>query len=137
MKKKKTITDWEAKGFTMKDGKLVPSKKKSYNKYRNTKVEVDGIKFDSKKESQYYGTLKMLKKKGEVVDFQMQVPFPIEVNGIHIAKYLLDFKVEYKNRVEYIDVKAKSKDGKWITTDVFRLKKKLIEAIYGIEIKMV
>jgi hypothetical protein len=138
-----SLKDWESKGFQIVDGKLVPTGKKGggkkpYNKYRNNRVEIDGIKFDSEKEGRFYTQLKLRKKAGEVKDFQRQVPFAIEVNGIHIAKYLLDFQVEYPDgRIDYIDIKAKTKEGKWITTDTFKLKKKLVEAIYKIEIKLV
>lgn len=132
------MDDWKKKGFVLKDGKLVSSKqKKKYNKYGNRHVEIDGIKFDSEKEGKYYTKLKMLKRAGEVKDFKLQVPFEIKVNKIYIAKYLLDFQVIYSDgTVEYIDIKAKTKEGKWITTDVFKLKKKLVEAIHKIEIKL-
>jgi len=141
-----SISDWEAKGFKFEGGKMVklkssatPSaKKKPYNKYGNKKVVVDGIKFDSTKEGNYYSQLVLRKRAGDITDFKMQVPMAIEVNGIHIAKYILDFQVEYPNGdTEYIDIKALTKEKKWITTDVFKLKKKLVEAIYKIEIKMV
>ena len=133
-----SIDDWKSKGFVLQDGKLVKdNQKNSYNKYRNNRVTIDGKKFDSEKEGRYYTNLKILKKSGEVKDFKMQVPMPIVVNDIHIAKYILDFRVEYPDgNVEYVDIKAKKKDGTYITTDVFKLKKKLVEAIYKIEIKM-
>lgn len=134
---------WKDKGFDIVDGKLVkvsngqPKAKKS--KYRNRKMEMDGIVFDSEKEARFYSIYKLLKKKGEVKDFSRQVKFPITVNGIHIANYFLDFQVEYADgRIEYVDVKAKDKETqKWITTDVFQLKKKLVQAQYGITIKLV
>ena len=44
----------------------------SYNKYKNKKTMVDGIKFDSEMESHYYIYLKQLKEIGEVVDFVLQ-----------------------------------------------------------------
>jgi len=127
------IEDWKKKGFNFIDGKLI--NKKPYNKYGNKKVEVDGFKFDSKKEATYYGQLKLLLKSGEIMGFDRQVKMPITVNGLHIANYVLDFKVIYADgSIKYVDVKAKTKDGKWIKTSVFSLKKKLIEAIYNIKI---
>ena len=146
------ISDWESKGFTMKDGRLVNKKltsptskqpsiapeKKSYNKYGNRKVVIDGFTFDSEKEGRYYQELGLLVKANEVSSFKIQVPMKIEVNGIRIATYILDFKVEYPNGdIEYVDVKAKKKDGKFLTTSTFNLKKKLVEAIYGIKLKLV
>lgn len=40
------------------------------NKYNNRKVTVDGITFDSAKESEYYSKLKILKKAGVIKDFE-------------------------------------------------------------------
>ncbi len=127
------IDDWKKKGFNFVDGKL--TNKKPYNKYRNTKVTIDGYKFDSKKEAEYYGQLMLLLKAKKIKSFEKQYKMPINVNGIHIANYVLDFKVEHLNGdIEHIDIKAQKKDGKWITTSLFSIKKKLIEAIYGIKI---
>ena len=135
---------WKEKGFDMVDGKLVkvidvkPEKKKP-SKYRNRKMEVDGINFDSEKEAQRYSVYKLLKKKGDIKNFSCQVKFPITMNGIHIANYFLDFQVEYADgTIDYVDVKGKdTATQKWITTDVFQLKKKLVQAQYGITIKLV
>jgi hypothetical protein len=134
------LSDWADKGYIMKDGQLVKanSQKKKGSKYRNTKVIIDDITFHSTKEGMYYTRLKLLKKSGEVKDFKMQVKYPVEINGVHITNYLLDFEVEYPDgRIEYIDVKGyDKKTEKFITTDVFKLKKKMVEAIYNIEIKL-
>jgi hypothetical protein len=69
----------------------------------------------------------------------MQVPYNIVVNNIHIANYFLDFEVENKDgTIEYIDIKGKDKKtNKFIKTGVFALKKRLVEAIYGIKISMI
>ena len=131
------IKDLEKEGFIIKNGKWV--KKRSYNKYRNTKTKIDGINFDSQKEADYYSKLKLLERAKEIVKFERQVKMPIEINSIHIAYYVLDFKVYYPNGdIKHIDIKAKDKKtNKWITTDVFKLKKKLIEAIYKIKIELI
>ena len=124
------------KKYFVDDGKIISKKK---NKYRNQKVEVDGIKFDSRKEANYYSDLLIKKKAGLIADFERQVRFDIIVNNIQIAKYFLDFKViNVDGTISYYDVKGKDKvSGKWITTDVFALKKKLVEAIYSIKIEKV
>tara|TARA_R110002153_G_scaffold191945_1_gene345256 strand:+ start:222 stop:623 length:402 start_codon:yes stop_codon:yes gene_type:complete len=131
------IKDLEKEGFILQNGKWV--KKRSYNKYRNTKTKIDGINFDSQKEANYYSQLKLLERANEILKFERQVKMPIEVNGFHIAFYILDFKVYYPcGNIEHIDIKAKDKKtNKWITTDVFKLKKKLIEAIYKIKIILI
>lgn len=126
----------DLEGYELVNGRYV--KKKKYNKYRNTKKTIDDIVFDSEKEAKYYTQLMLLKKAKEITDFERQVKMPIEVNGVHIAFYILDFKIFYPDgSVRYIDIKAQdNKSKKWITTDVFKLKKKLIEAIYKIKIEL-
>lgn len=102
------------------------------SKYGNLKTEYNGTIFMSKKEAQYATLLDSLKKASKfserVVCYQMQVPFQVELNGKKICKYLLDFKVVYGDgRVEHVDVKG-------VRTGVYRIKKKLVEAQFGIEI---
>jgi len=100
-------------------------------KYKNIKTVINGISFDSKKEAAYYGILK-LKQKAKLIDsFQMQVRYDLIVNGIKICFYKADF-VTYKDGVvlEVIDVKSEMTKK----LPVYRLKKKLLKAIYGIDI---
>jgi hypothetical protein len=125
------------KKFSLKDGKVVNNTKSS--KFNNVKSEIDGHTFDSIKESEYYGSLKIKKNAGLIKDFQMQVQYDILVNNIHIAYYYLDFLIENNDgSFEYIDIKGKDKkSNKFIKTGVFALKKRLVEAIYHIKIIMV
>lgn len=125
------------KGFQLVDGKIVKKQDTKGKKFGNKKVVVDGISFDSTKESVHYGKLKLLKQAGEIEDFFCQVKFSIDVNNKHIANYFLDFEVWHiDGSKEFIDIKGfDTKKKKYITTDVFQLKKKLVEAIYGITIK--
>jgi len=109
------------------------------NKFNAKKVVIDGIKFDSIKEGRYYKSLLIQKKavnpSDRVVDIQTQVRYDIDVNGKRIGFYKLDFHVTYANgRIEYVDVKGLKKGSAY---QIFRLKKKLVEAIYNISIKEV
>ena len=89
-------------------------------KYGNKWVEIDGIKFQSKKEGGYYQFLKAEKLAGRIIDFKMQVPFPIHINNVLICKYYADFVVYYPNgKVNVIDVKG-------FKTDIYKLKRKMI-----------
>ena len=125
------------KKFSLKDGKVVNKTKSS--KFNNVKSEIDGHTFDSNKEAEFYGSLKIKKNAGLIKDFSMQVQYDILVNNIHIAYYYLDFKIENNDgSFEYIDIKGKDKkSNKFIKTGVFALKKRLVEAIYHIKITMV
>jgi len=102
------------------------------SKYRSQRVEVDGEVYDSKREARYAGVLQAMKRAGDkrerVAEVERQVVYGIEVNGHKICKYLLDFRVKYGDgRVEHVDVKG-------YRTPVYKLKKKLVEAIHGIKI---
>ena len=100
-------------------------------KYNNIKTIINGITFDSKKEAGYYGILR-LKEKAKIIDrFEMQVKYDLVVNNIKIGCYKADF-VTYKNgkALEVIDVKSEMTKK----LPVYRLKKKLVKAIYGIDI---
>ncbi|MCC0650786.1 DUF1064 domain-containing protein, partial [Clostridioides sp. ZZV15-6598] len=48
------------------------------SKYNNKKTTIDGIKFDSKDEAEYYLYLKDKKAKGEIKDFGLQQKFELQ-----------------------------------------------------------
>jgi len=103
-------------------------------KYNNTPTVVDGIKFDSKKESQYYGRCKMLKKAGEITKIECHVSFPLIVNGVLICTYEADFVLYYPDGTFRVkDVKSEATEG----LAVFRLKKALMLAIHKINVEIV
>ena len=98
-------------------------------KYGNTKVEVDGHKFDSKKEAQYYHELMLRKKAGEIRDIVLQWQFNFYIDNDKMFSYYADFC--------FFDIKQNKEmiiDVKGVKTPVYRLKKKLIERYCGITI---
>lgn len=97
------------------------------SKYNAIKTEVDGFIFDSKAEARRYSELKLLEKVGEIKDLQLQALFPVFVNGKLICHYLADFT--YHDKGVYV-----VEDVKGVKTPVYRLKKKLVEALYNITI---
>lgn len=106
-------------------------KKQKPSKYRAKKADVDGIIFDSIAESKRYGTLKMLQQAGHITGLELQPVYRCEVNGKHVCKAIYDFRyTDDQGRVVVEDVKSK------ITAKqpVYRLKKKLVEAIHGIKV---
>lgn len=107
------------------------------NKYHNKKVIINGIKFDSKKESQYYLKLKMLEKAGKIRDLRLQVPFvlletfKVGDRTYRKTKYIADFTYyDDKDKLHVVDVKG-------FRTKEYELKKKLMAWKYGIEIEEV
>jgi len=106
------------------------------SKYRSKTTIIDGIRFDSKKEAEYYRFLLMSKNAIEledrVIGIELQPRFDIIVNNVNIGFYKADFKVTYANNsVKVIDVKGYKKGAAY---SMFRLKKKLVEAIHNIEV---
>lgn len=92
---------------------MITIRRLSKHKYNARKIEVDGIRFDSKAEADYYLYLKYLQSINEVRSFYLQPVINLlpsfKYNGKTIRKmdYRLDFKVEYMDgKVEYIDVKG-------------------------------
>lgn len=103
------------------------------SKYRNVEVVIDGIKFQSTKEGNRYLELKSLLKSGAIKKFERQVVYKLTVKGYLISSYKADFVVWHNDgKVEVEDVK--SEGTKRIAT--FVIKKKLMKAIHGIEIKI-
>lgn len=100
------------------------------NKYRAIRTEVDGIMFASKKEALRYKELKFLLQEQRISDLVLQPKFPIEVNGKKICTYIADF-IYNEDGIQVVE------DVKGVKTSVYRIKKKLTEAIYNITIKEV
>lgn len=103
-------------------------KGKRNGKYNAKKTTVDGIVFDSAWEAKRYSTLKVLEKSGDIQDLELQVAFVLEVNGVKVCTYKADF-VYQQNGAQVVE------DAKGVKTPEYNLKKKLMKAIHGIEIK--
>lgn len=98
------------------------------HKYRAVTTIVDGISFRSKKEARRYSELRFLEKSKLITDLELQPRYPIAIKGKHVCDYYADFK--YLQMGKYV-----VEDVKGFKTDVYRLKKKLVEAEYGITVK--
>lgn len=99
------------------------------SKYRNTKVVLDGVTFDSKAEASRFASLKLRERIGEITDLELQVRFPLVVNGQKVTTYVADFRYREADTGAVI-----VEDVKGVRTPVYRLKKKLMRAVHGIEV---
>lgn len=109
------------------------------SKYNAQKTIFDGIKFDSKKESEYYKTLLLLKRAANIsdrvinIELQPRFDYSIEYKANDNvfkkkAFYKADFKVFYADgRISIVDVKG-------FKTATYKRKKKVIEALYNLKI---
>ncbi len=103
---------------------------RSKSKYRNKRTaNGDGTFSDSKKEARIDADMMSLKKNRDVVRVERKERFPIVLNGIKICVYEADWTVYYKNGTKEVF------DAKGVLTPVYKLKKKLMRALFNIEIK--
>ncbi len=116
------------------------------SKYANTKIEVDGIVFDSKKEAKRYQELKLLEDRGEIKNLQRQVKYilvPKQTEEPTVTKagktkpgkvierecaYVADFV--YEDPVRGLVVE----DTKGFRTPDYVIKRKLMLYLHGIRI---
>ena len=106
-------------------------KKRKKNKYGAVKTKVDGILFDSKAEASRYMVLVLLERQGEIQRLELQPKFDCIVNSKKICSYRADFRY-FTNRGVVVE------DVKGMKTPVYRIKKKLVEALYpGVKIQEV
>lgn len=97
-------------------------------KYRNKRVSVDGILFDSKAEAKRYGELKILQSAGEIHGLEVHKRYSLLVAGTKVSVYEADFV--YTTR----DGETVVEDVKGVRTALYKLKKKMWEAMYGMNI---
>lgn len=97
------------------------------SKYNAVKTEIDGYVFDSRREAARYSELRIMEKAGEIIDLELQPQYPCTINGKLICKYIADFRYTSVKRGNVV-----IEDAKGFKTPVYRLKKKMVEAIYNI-----
>lgn len=107
------------------------------NKYRNKKVELDGIDFDSIHERDRYAELKIMERAGDIKDLKLQPVFEL-IPAIRENGEVVQRAVTYKADFSYTcDGKLVVEDAKGVKTQVYSLKKKILRYYHGIEIKEV
>ncbi len=103
------------------------------NKYANELTTIDGVRFDSRREARRWLELKLLEGAGLISDLRRQVRFDLVVNELPVCAYLADFV--YHERGETVVEDVKSVATKRLP--VYRLKKKLLKALTGLDIREV
>ncbi len=107
------------------------------NKYHARKVALDGYIFDSQAEARRYQELRLLEQAGEIEGLVVHPRYPLIVRDVNCGYYEADSSYwqpidECESALVVEDVKSKP-----TRTAVYRLKKKLVKALYGIEIQEV
>lgn len=102
-------------------------------KYNAAGERIDGIFFHSKAEGQRYLQLKALQEKGEIENLKLQPAYECVVKNKKITTYRADFKYDVIDDRGHV-IKSVVEDVKGMLTDIYKLKKKLVEACYDIKI---
>lgn len=93
-------------------------------KYNNKRVTYYGITFDSAAEGRRYLALRKAEERGVIRSLKCQPVFPIHVADTKICNYIADFfYLDGKGRMVVEDVKG-------VATAVYKIKRKLFEALY-------
>lgn len=117
---------WTEEDYQRHTGKriaaIVEAETPKRSKYRNVKVQVDGITFSSKHESQHYQELKLREKAGEIHGLTVQVPFTLfcpckDGTSAAVCEYIADFVYIEKGAQIVADTKGH-------LTKEYRLKRK-------------
>lgn len=127
-------------------------KREKGQKYKNKKIEIDGIKFDSTKEGKRYLVLKQALENGEIQELQLQVKYElipsikdeyvehlktkdrIKTRTLQLPiTYTCDFQYKKDGELVVEDIKASPK----LLPKEFTLKEKLMFWKYRIKIRKV
>lgn len=112
------------------------SKSKKKNKFNASKIDFNGIRFDSKLEARVYEDLLFQLNIGDLKEIFRQVKIPLMVNEVLICTYICDFKtIDKHGQVTYVEAKG-------MEMPVFRIKLKLFLALLpsidpGAEFRMI
>lgn len=101
------------------------------NKYHAKKSRIDGYSFDSQAEARRYGELRLMEKAGEISGLEVHPVYPIEIQGRPVCKVILDFSYKTKDGDDVHE------DVKGVDTALSRLKRKMVEAQYSINVEVV
>jgi hypothetical protein len=115
-------------------GERVKIKKAS--KYNNEKITIDNEVFDSKLEGRRYQDLKLAQEFGQIRKLKLHPRFYFTIRKVRIFSYYADFS--YERLTESLSRQevwqSVIEDCKGKRTDIYKLKKKLIEAQHKIRI---
>lgn len=90
----------------------------------------ESVRFASQLEAKMWAVYRDMEKRGEISELELQPRFPLVVNGVKVGTYVGDFR--FRRGADRVLV-----DTKGAVTPVFRLKRKLVEALYDIKISVV
>lgn len=102
-------------------------------KYNAAGLRIDGIFFHSKAEGERYEQLKELLASGAIDGLRLQPPFDCTVNNRKVCVYKADFQYDVIDDRGSV-IRTVIEDVKGMITDIYKIKKKLVEAVYDVKI---
>lgn len=124
------------------------------SKFGAKSVEVDGLRFDSKREAARYAVLKVRMQAGDIRRLKCQpryalCPLIIEHGDVRdintgsnsprrlpVSEYVADFEYEESDRgYGGITWRLVIEDAKGVRTDIYKLKKRWFETQYGMTVR--
>lgn len=127
-------------------------KSKQKNKYRNKKILIDGILFDSAKEGQAYLVLKQKQNNGIISDLTLQPKWELqpkltetyikhlktkdklcERTILQPIVYTADFSFKFNDKLVVIDVKG----SRFTISKDFPLRIKMLKYHYGLDVDVI
>lgn len=101
------------------------------SKYHNRKTDVQGITFDSCKEANRYQELLYMQKAGLIRNIELQPRYDLVVNSQKLGFYKADFRYEMVDTSSVVVEDVKSPATR---TPLYVLKRKLVKALYNVEV---
>lgn len=109
-----------------------PSTGAKPNKYGAVRTELDGYKFDSKKEAKRYGELKLLERAKQIESLEVHPRYSLIVAGTQVGVVEFDFRYIENGETVIEDCKG----GEATNTPLFKLKRAIFEAMYGYKVRI-
>lgn len=113
---------------------LAPRTRPVRRKFHNVPVEIDGYRFDSTSEGNRYVELRLLERAGDIRQLEIHPRFPLVIHEQDCGVYIADFcylTAAGERVIEDVKSPATRK------LPVYRLKKRMVWAVYGLEIREV
>jgi hypothetical protein len=117
----------------------MPLRLSQRSKYRAKPCWIQGIRFASQREGKRFLDLRLLERAGEIADLELQPRYELHVLSpigevVTVGKFTGDFR--YKRAVDNALVIEDSKSPP-TRTEAYQLRKRMVEAEYGIRISEV
>ena len=116
--------------LSLKEYRALTEPEKKRSKYNAKKATRGDITFDSEMEARRYDQLMELFKQGYIRNLELQPSFPIIIGNQKMFTYRADF-VYFEGALRVIE------DVKGFKTPLYRLKKKIVEAMLHVTIREV